>query len=349
MEKVKKRELYSFDIEIEEEEVKEVIKEVKRKNKKTKKMETVEKTVEKTIVTKTPVRVFLRKPTRTQVEDGDMFYSIWLNKFIKMGLLTRAMLAKKQVDVGGTLNEDDKMNYAKLYLQLFEKQQNVIRYSAKDADTMSLDEKERLDKAIADLAVIRKQLSDFEAAQASIFDHTADVKARNKTITWFLLHLSYYIKGEDDDANIVPLFPGTDYDEKYLSYQEADEDQEDVFVKTIDRLSTIATIWYMSGVQEQDEFDAVIKQMNKETDVAADIAEAEEETEDEPEEETEDEPEEETEEESAEEEAEPEAETEEEPAEEEAEAETEAETEEEPAEKPKKKAPKKSRGRPKKS
>jgi len=344
MEKVKKRELYSFDVEIEEEEVKEVIKEVKRKNKKTKKMETVEKTVEKTIVTKTPVRVFLRKPTRTQVEDGDMFYSIWLNKFIKMGLLTRAMLAKKQVDVGGTLNEDDKMNYAKLYLQLFEKQQNVIRYSAKDADTMSLDEKERLDKAIADLAVIRKQLSDFEAAQASIFDHTADVKARNKTITWFLLHLSYYVKGEDDDASIVPLFPGTDYDEKYLSYQEADEDQEDIFVKTIDRLSTIATIWYMSGVQEQDEFDAVIKQMNKETDVAADIAEAEEETEDEPEEEpeeeTEDEPEEETEEEPAEEEEEPEAETEEEP---------EAETEEEPAEKPKKKAPKKSRGRPKKS
>jgi hypothetical protein len=341
-EKVKKRELYSFDIQVEEEETKEVIKEVKRKNKKTKKMETVEETVQKTIVTKTPVRVFLRKPTRTQVEDGDMFYSIWLNKFIKMGLLTRAMLAKKQVDVGGTLNEDDKMNYAKLYLQLFEKQQNVIRYSAKDADTMSLDEKERLDRAISDLAVIRKQLSDFEAAQASIFDHTADVKARNKTITWFLLHLAYYIKGEDDDANIIPLFPGTDYDEKYLSYQEADEDQEDVFVKTIDRLSTIATIWYMSGVQEQDEFDTVIKQMNKETDVAADLAESEEEeTEDESEEgETEDEAEEEETEDEAEEE-ETEDESEEEPAKE--------EPVEEPVEKPKKKAPKKSRGRSKKS
>ena len=267
MEKVKKRELYSFDIEIEEEETKEVIKEVKKKNKETGKMETVEETVEKTIKTKTPVRVLLRKPTRTQVEDGDMFYSIWLNKFIKMGLLTRAMLAKKQVDVGGTLNEDDKMNYAKLYLQLFEKQQNVIRYSAKDPDNMSLDEKERLDRAVADLAVIRKQLSDFEAAQASIFDHTADVKARNKTITWFLLHLAYYVKGDEDDSDIVPLFPGSDYEEKYLSYQDADENQEDVFVKTIDRLSTVSTIWYMSGVQEQDEFDAVIKQMNKESDL----------------------------------------------------------------------------------
>ena len=92
-----KRELYNFSIDIEEEIEKEVIKEVKRKNKESGKMETVEETVKKTVTEKTPIRIFLRKPTRTQVEDGDMFYSIWLNKFIKMGLLTRAMLAKKQV------------------------------------------------------------------------------------------------------------------------------------------------------------------------------------------------------------------------------------------------------------
>ena len=242
MEKTKKRELYSFDIELEETEIKDIIKEVKKKNKKTGKVETTEKVVQKEVTKKVPVRVRLRKPTRTQIEDGDMFYSIWLNKFIKMGLLTRAMLAKKQVDVGGTLNEDDKMNYAKLYLQLFEKQQNVIRYSAKDPDTMSFDEKERLDIAVSDLAVIRKQLSDFEAAQASIFDHTADVKARNKTITWFLLHLSYFKKEDEDkeEGDYIPLFPGSDYDEKYLSYQDLDENQEEVFIKTIDRLSTIA-------------------------------------------------------------------------------------------------------------
>ncbi len=274
MEKNKKRELYSFNIEIEEKETKEVIKEVKRKNKETGKMETVEETVTKEVIKQTPIRVFLKKPTRTQVEDGDMFYSIWLNKFIKMGLLTRAMLAKKQVDVGGTLNDDDKINYAKLYLQLFEKQQNVIRYSAKDPDTMSLDEKERLDRAVSDLAVIRKDLSDFEAAQASIFDHTADVKARNKTITWFLLHLAYYRKENDSedeshDFDDEPLFPGTDYDEKYISYQEADEEQDEIFIKTIDRLSTISTIWYMSGVQEQDDFEAVLDQMNKENEVSS--------------------------------------------------------------------------------
>lgn len=259
------RELYSFNVDIEREKEKEITKEKKRKNKETGKMETVEETVIRTVVEKIPVRIILRKPSRTQIEDGDMFYSIWLNKFIKMGLLTRAMLAKKQVDIGGTLNEDDKMNYARLYLQLFEKQQNIIRYSAKDQDEMSPDEKERLQSAVADLAVIRKQLADFEAAQASIFDHTADVKARNKTITWFLLHLAYRQEGEGetDAVDQVPIFSGTDYEEKYRSYQELDEAQDEIFLKCIDKLSTVATIWYMSGVQDQTDFDAVLNQISE--------------------------------------------------------------------------------------
>ena len=267
-----KRELYSFSIDLEEEVEKEITKEVKRKNKESGKMETIEQVSTKTVIQETPVRVFLRKPTRTQVEDGDMFYSIWLNKFIKMGLLTRAMLAKKQVDLGGVLNENDKMNYAKLYLQLFEKQQNVIRYSAKDPNGLSNDEKERLQSAVSSLAIIRKQLADFEAAQASVFDHTADVKARNKTITWFLLHLATYVKGdEDEDGDSNSLFPGTDFEEKYISYQELDEEQDPLFIKVIDRLSTIATIWYMSGTQEQEEFDGILEQMNQEEASAADV------------------------------------------------------------------------------
>lgn len=273
MAKTKKRELYSFDIQLEEEIEKEVTKEVERKNDKGE-TETIKEVTKEITKQEVPVRIFLKKPTRSQVEDGDMFYSVWLNKFIKMGLLTRAMLAKKQLDIGGSLNEEDKLNYAKLYLKLFEKQQNVIRYSAIDSDSMTNDEQERLDKSVSELSIIRKELADFEAAQASIFDHTADVKARNKTITWFLLHLAYYIKGDGDDDSASPLFAGTDYDEKYDTYQELDEEQDQIFVKSIDRLSTIATIWYMSGIQEQQEFEDVLKQMKKQTSIDTNIEEA---------------------------------------------------------------------------
>ena len=283
------RELYSFSVAIEEEVVKEEIKKVRRKNKETGKMETIEETKEKTVKEEVPVKVIIKKPTRTQVEDGDMFYSVWLNKFIKMGLLTRSMLAKQHVDLGGSLNQEEKQRFANLYLKLYEKQQQVIRYSAKDRAKLTVNEKARLEKAISELAVVRKELADYEAAQASVFDHTADVKARNRAITWFLLHLTHAVRGDEDPSDAEPMFEGVDYEEKYDSYQELDEGGDELFGKTIDRLSSIITIWYMSGIQTQEDFEAVLEEMSQETDdygnlqedISGDTQETEEEVEEE--------------------------------------------------------------------
>jgi len=279
------KELYSFTVNIEkisqkevevEKEVdveKEVEVEKRKKNKETGKMEKVlvkemrttkEKVIEKEmrdVSEETPVRVILRKPTRTQLEDGDMFYSIWLNKYIKMGLLTRAMLAKQHLDVGGSLTEEEKQRYAQLYVRLYEKQQAVQRFGLKTPEERSNDETERLARAVEELGVIRKELSDFEAVQASMFDHTADIKARNKTITWYLLNLTHIVEGDSDDAESTPLFNGETYDDKYDSYMELDEQDDPVYMASIDKLSSLATIWYMSGVSGQEDFDRLLEEI----------------------------------------------------------------------------------------
>lgn len=280
------KELYSFSVslevtsqkEVEVEKEFEIEKEVevekRKKNKKTGKMEKVlvtetRKATEKKIVKEMrdvveeqPVRVTLRKPTRTQLEDGDMFYSIWLNKYIKMGLLTRAMLAKQHLDVGGSLTEEEKQRYSQLYVRLYEKQQAVQRFSIKTAEERSNDENERLQKAVEELGIIRKELTDFEAVQASMFDHTADIKARNKTITWYLLNLAHVSYGDQDDAETLPLFPGENYDDKYQSYLELDEQNDEVYLRSIDKLSSLTTIWYMSGVSNQDDFDRLLQEID---------------------------------------------------------------------------------------
>ena len=66
-----------------------------------------------------------------------------------------------------------------------------------------------------------------------------------------MLNLSFYVKGDGDDANAVPLFEGVDFEDKYESYKDKDEHDDDIFMKCIDRLSSVITIWYMSGVQKQ--------------------------------------------------------------------------------------------------
>lgn len=280
------KELYSFNVNIEkptqkevevEKEIeveKEVEVEKRKKNKETGKMEkvlVVEKRKTKETVVETemrdsveevPVRVILKKPTRTQLEDGDMFYSIWLNKYIKMGLLTRAMLAKQHLDVGGSLTEEEKQRYAQLYVRLYEKQQAVQRFGLKTAEERTNDETERLSKAVEELGIIRKELTDFEAVQASMFDHTADIKARNKTITWYLLNLTNIVEGDSDDAESAPLFSGETYDDKYESYMELDESDDPVYLASIDKLSSLTTIWYMSGVSGQEDFDRLLEEID---------------------------------------------------------------------------------------
>lgn len=283
-----KKELYSFTIEIEQETEKEiqvereveVEKEVevkkRRKNKQTNKFESyvttqIKKVKEKQIVPeirteieKTPVKISVKRPTRSQLEDGDMFYSIWLNKFIKMGLLTRSMLAKQHVDLGGTLNEEEKQKYAQLYVKLYEKQMTVQKLGILSEAEMTNDQKERLDNAIYELGVIRKELTDFETVQAAMFEHTADIKARNKTITWYLMHLAQYQVGDEDSSEKQDMFGGKEFEDKYASYQQKDEDEDEIYMKSIDRLSSILTIWYMSGVQKQEDFDSLLKEVEKE-------------------------------------------------------------------------------------
>lgn len=217
---------------------------------------------EREVTNEVPVRVILRKPTRMQLEDGDMFYTIWLNKFVKMGLLTRAMLAREHLNVGGSLTDEEKKRYSQLYVKLYEKQQAVQKFSIKTAEERTNDENERLQKAVEDLGIIRKELTDFEAVQASMFDHTADIKARNKAITWYLLHLVYTVEGDDDDAEPIPMFPGSDYDEKYNSYIELDETNDPVYLKAIDKLSSLTTIWYMSGVSNPEDFDKLLEEID---------------------------------------------------------------------------------------
>ena len=140
----------------------------------------------------------------------------------------------------------------------------VQRLGILSEEDMSNEQKERLENAIADLGVIRKELTDFETVQAAMFEHTADIKARNKTITWYLLNLAHYQEGEEDTAPVVPLFDGDEFDEKYESYQKKDEEEDKIYMNSIDRLSSIATIWYMSGVQKQEDFDKLLEEVQEE-------------------------------------------------------------------------------------
>ena len=56
----------------------------------------------------------------------------------------------------------------------------------------------RFDTLKGEMAENRKDIIEFESNFQSLFDHTADVKAQNKVLLWYCLHLTYvYDEGSD--------------------------------------------------------------------------------------------------------------------------------------------------------
>jgi hypothetical protein len=257
-----KNTLYSFSVDLNKEVEEEVEKKSKRKNKETGKMEVVTSKEKVTVKKDVPYKVVIKKPNRNELEEGDMFYSLELNKFIKMGMLTKAMLAKQYGNQGGVWSEKEQKLYSTLLYKMHSKQLEVQQFSIlSENGKLSERQKVKLDQAVKEMSEIKKDLTEYEMVQNSLFDHTADVKARNRAIMWYILHLSYFVEGEADDAPFENLFEGDDFKEKYKAYELAEEEGEELYEKIIDKISSIVTIWYVSGTQGQEGLDDIFKEM----------------------------------------------------------------------------------------
>lgn len=255
--------LYTIPVNLEREVEEEVEKKSKRKNKDTGKMEVVTSTEKVKVKKEILYTIYIKKPNRTELEEGDMFYSVELNKYIKMGLLTKAMLAKQYGNQGGIWSEEEQKMYADLVYKMHSKQLEIQEFSLlSDGGKISDRQSGKLDKAVRELSEIKKQLTEYEMLQNSLFDHTADVKARNRAIMWYILHMTYFKEGEGDSP-LEEMFEGTTFEERYNSYEDKDENDDELYIKCIDKISSILTIWYISGAQQRSGIEEILKEMKK--------------------------------------------------------------------------------------
>ena len=247
--------IYSFTVE-KTEQVEEKTKET-RKNKETGKEEEIE--VSKKVEKKIPFEFLLKEPNRRQLEDADMEYSIEISRCIKKGILTKAMLAKKYSDTGGILTEKDADRLVDLYGSLSDLETQAAKMGIKTAgkETGVLSEKSK--KISGEIALVRRNIVDLESSYQSLFNHTADVKAQNRVILWYLLNLVYY-KGPDMEA-AEPLFPGKTLEERVEIFYKKDEDDDELFRLVQPKVAALVSYWYFSGDPAQEDFDKIIKDL----------------------------------------------------------------------------------------
>lgn len=199
-----------------------------------------------------PVEFHLKKPTRKLYEEGELFFGISLSEGIKAGLLTRQLLAKRYDNDGGVLSETDKQRYAELYRSLYDQENEVQRAQT---NLEKLEEKEKT-KAITDALIkaseTRRELQDFESFRSAIFEQTAENRAKNKTLMWWILNLAY--QKEENSDKINPIFGEGSYEVKLEEYDRIEEENELCLAEALKKFAYFVSFWYSGQLNKEEDF-----------------------------------------------------------------------------------------------
>lgn len=252
----KMREIYSFTFD-KKEKVKKTETSVV-KNEET--GEDQEVSVTKEVVEETPYRLIMKQPTRRQIEEAELEFSVEMSNCIKKGILTKAMLAKKYSDTGGLLAEEDAKALTKMYVQYGELSQESEKIQIKNSKTEK--DEERIKEISGEIAVLRKDIINVETSYSNLFNHTADVRAENKVIQWYILHLSHIQKSDEEE--IKPLFEGNDFEQKLQIYYELEENGDELYDLIGGKIAALYSFWYYSsGAVSAADFEKLDKDIEE--------------------------------------------------------------------------------------
>tara|TARA_Y100000593_G_scaffold93138_1_gene186929 strand:+ start:10688 stop:11620 length:933 start_codon:yes stop_codon:yes gene_type:complete len=211
-------------------------------------------TVEKTFVEKAPQYFFIRKPTRKLYDEAELFYAVKLSEGIKKGLLTKALLAKRYENDGGALSEPDIERFGEMYVEFYKEQTKFLELQEKEERTK--EEQEEMDGLENYLKNTRSALTHFELEQQSLYEQTAEVRARNKTILWWVLHLAM-TEGKDGEKP-VEVFSGEDHDTKLAVYDELSELEDEYWDEVLQKFTYFVSFWFVGRVNDEKEFKKLL-------------------------------------------------------------------------------------------
>jgi len=199
-----------------------------------------------------PVKFKIQKPTRKLFDEAELFYGIKLSEGIKAGLLTKALLAKRYQNDGGAMSEPEKEKYTQLYVDLYSKETEFQKVSLNLENISPEDKAGKIASLLGELTEIRSQLQTLEFSQIALFDQTAENRARNQCIMWWVLNLAH--TEEQGTTDFSPVFKGKTFEEKLDHYDSLEESGSLFWNEVFKKLAYFISFWYMGKISSQEDF-----------------------------------------------------------------------------------------------
>lgn len=190
------------------------------------------------------------KPNRRIREDGELFFASETSRFAKAGVLPKAAWNTILSNGGGTISDSERENYGKLLVEFRDKSFDIQALLIKSEGNRTAEENKRLDDLLLELDDIKKNIQSFESEQINIFENTAEAKARNRTILWWVLQLAYKFDGE----KYVAFFEGDSFNDKLDNYDLIEESGSVELSDVIKRFTYLVTLWFLGRINTVEDF-----------------------------------------------------------------------------------------------
>jgi len=219
-----------------------------------KKKDGTEVTTAKDVKKEVPHKFFLRRPTRAMTDEAELYYGVKLAEGIRAGLLTRALLEKRFENDGGTRSDDENKEYKEIIekLQSFHKEQSKILDI--DEKKRTPVQKRRIKELDSEIKPTRRALRDLQLVEDSLYEETAESRARNKVILWWMLHIAHAEEGKEEKE----FFGTGDFDKKIERYDEIDEGEDFFDIVVARKFAYYVSFWFVGRPNTQKEFQEMI-------------------------------------------------------------------------------------------
>ncbi len=124
---------------------------------------------------------------------------------------------------------------------------------------LSPDEEDRKKSLYEDMSLLRSQIMDYEYIKTQVYEHTANAKARNDVILWWVLNLANcgeIIEGKE--TVVAPMFVGETHDSRKLKLDEMEDNENELLAESFHKMIKAVTLWYWIGISDKQKLDEML-------------------------------------------------------------------------------------------
>lgn len=211
-----------------------------------------------TVITKRKVKetenfeFAIAKPWRSLSEDAEIFRAGQYGQALQGGALSAILLEKRYAQDDGVYTKQENEKLVDLQNQLVLLNRDSVEVNKEEST-----EKDKVNEINSKIIGVITEIQAIQSKARGLFNNSAEVIARNRTIIYYLVHVCL----EKKDGKYVDFIKGNTYEEKRKNLDLLDDEGSDFEIRAFSVFLAAISNWMINNSITQEDIDAIVQEI----------------------------------------------------------------------------------------